>query len=606
MRGSNVDEIKEKLNIVDIVGEYVKLEKAGANWKARCPFHNEKTPSFTVNEEKKMWHCFGCNKGGDMFSFVMEIEGLEFRETLKLLAEKAGIKLADINPQYSQSKNSVREIIELATKFYEKQLWDGAGRKKVLEYLKERGLKDETIKSFRLGYAPPGWENALNFLLGRGYTASDIAKTGLLVQKTNNANQAESHRLKANYYDRFRDRIMFPIANHMGEVIGYSARVAPGGDETQAKYINTPETIAYNKSKALYGIDKAKTAIKKKNEAVVVEGNMDVIAAHQAGFENTVAISGTALTFEQVDMLRRYTENIKLFFDMDEAGRTAAQKSAIMIFQGELNPYMVFTSQGKDAADIAKDNPEELRAIIEKARPAMDYFFHLVLDRHNLDQSAGKKQAAKEILPYIAAISDRIERSHWVRKLAHRLETPEEAINNLLGELRDKEKKGNNSPMRAEASKESFPRSRFENIRGKIASILLSDPAMWQAADEDSEKSGLLAEGIDPLAFLMKKGKGCDYQVIKLLQETDGTEMHKILYNIHNKAQEENAAQEVIDQEGQLEQYLNDLAKEKIKNQIRIIVRDIQKAEASGDRAAVGLLMEQFSDLSKKVHSTEA
>ena len=255
---SDLETIKNRLNIVDIVGQYLRLEKAGSNWKSRCPFHNEKTPSFMVSEEKQIFHCFGCQKGGDVFTFVMEMEGLEFREALKLLADKAGVKLQkyESNPQKEKQKNRTLEILELSTKFYEHCLSKSVGGEKVRKYLKDRGLGDETIQKFRLGYAPNGWRNILTFLTKRGYDTKEIARTGLLVEKSDSQTQ------NSNYYDRFRARIVFPIADTQERIVGFSARIAPGQDESQAKYVNTPETEVYHKSKILFGLDKAKTTIK--------------------------------------------------------------------------------------------------------------------------------------------------------------------------------------------------------------------------------------------------------------------------------------------------------------------------------------------------------
>ncbi|HBI16735.1 MAG TPA: DNA primase, partial [Candidatus Moranbacteria bacterium] len=250
-----IETIKSKLNIVDLVGEYVRLQKAGNNWKACCPFHNEKTPSFSVSEDKQFWHCFGCGKGGDIFGFLMEIEGMSFREALENLAQRSGVEL----PKYSQKetisnleKNKIEEILEWSTRFYEKQLWETENGKKNLQYLRERGLTEDIIREFRLGYAPGGWRNILQFLIGKNYITGDILRSGLIIQKEGNGQGSE------NFYDRFRNRIMFPISNPTGKIIGYSARIAPGEDESQAKYINTPETEVYHKSNVLYGIDKAK------------------------------------------------------------------------------------------------------------------------------------------------------------------------------------------------------------------------------------------------------------------------------------------------------------------------------------------------------------
>lgn len=308
---SPTEEIKARLNIVDVVASYVKLDKSGSHWKACCPFHRERSPSFMVNEERQMWHCFGCNKGGDVFAFVMEMEGMGFRDALVMLAERANVEL----PQYSKEsqehyqeerdeKTRLFEIHELATKFYEKQLWEGVGKDQALPYLHKRGLSDESIRTFRLGFAPSGWRNLYDFLVKSGFHAKELVQAGIALKK----DQGDG------YYDRFRERIMFPITDTIGRVIGYSARVAPGADESQAKYINTSETPIYKKSQVLYGLSYARQAIKQAGYTVLVEGNMDVIACHQAGIENTVAVSGTALTEEQLAMLRRYGKEMRFFF----------------------------------------------------------------------------------------------------------------------------------------------------------------------------------------------------------------------------------------------------------------------------------------------------
>ncbi|MFZ1627153.1 MAG: DNA primase, partial [Candidatus Moraniibacteriota bacterium] len=319
---TTTEDIKARLNIVDVVGQYVKLQKAGSAWKANCPFHQEKTPSFNVNEERNMWHCFGCGKGGDAFAFVMEIEGLEFREALKLLAEKAGVELPEYRSDgraVTETKDRGLEILELATKFYEKQLWESERGKVMLAYLRDRGLFEESLRTYRLGYAPDGWEHITKFLLGRGFRSEELESCGLSLKGKEGRG----------FYDRFRDRIMFPIQDILGRPIGYSARVSPGGNETQAKYINTPETNLYHKSRALYGLSIAKQAIKEAGRTILVEGNMDVIALHQAGLPNVVAVSGTALTADQLGILKRYGKKLALFFDMDKAGQAAAWKSAI-------------------------------------------------------------------------------------------------------------------------------------------------------------------------------------------------------------------------------------------------------------------------------------
>ena len=355
---SDVEDVKSRINVVDLVGEYVRLTKAGSNWRALCPFHNEKSPSFMVSEERRSWHCFGCGKGGDVFSFIMDMEGIGFREALEQLAQKAGVQLKRFekgDKGQESLKPKLFNILELATKWYEKNLWDGKERDKILKYLRDRGIVDGTIRKFRLGYAPDGWRNILEFLQKRDHKIEEIAKTGLLVEKEASNN---SRTQNIGFYDRFRDRIMFPVQDVMGRVIGFSARVAPGGDEKNAKYINTPQSELYDKSKTLYGLHLAKTEIKKRDEVILVEGNMDVIASHQVGFGNTIAVSGTALTYDQIKIIKRYTENIKMAFDMDSAGQAAAKKSARVCLENDLNVRIVLLSSGKDAADVIRENKE--------------------------------------------------------------------------------------------------------------------------------------------------------------------------------------------------------------------------------------------------------
>ncbi|KKP85135.1 MAG: primase protein [Candidatus Moranbacteria bacterium GW2011_GWF2_35_54] len=427
-----IEAIKAKLNIVDLIGEYVRLQKAGNNWKACCPFHNEKTPSFSVSEDKQVWHCFGCGKGGDAFGFLMEIEGLSFREALENLAQKTGVEL----PKYSArenitnlEKNKIEDILEEATLFYEKQLWETEGGKKILEYLKGRGLEESTVRDFRLGYAPDGWRNIAQFLVGRNYKIGDILRAGLVIHKEGKSQEIE------NFYDRFRNRIMFPITNPVGKVIGYSARIVPGEDESQAKYINTPETEVYHKSNVLYGIDKAKMSAKEKDWILLVEGQMDVIATNQAGIKNTVAVSGTALTLEQLSIIKRYTKNIRMFFDMDEAGQKAAKRSAQLAFDRELNVFIVSIDEGKDAADAVKEDVQKFIKAIDGSVVAMNYFIEKTLRGRNKSDIEDKKKIIEELSGLINSFSNKIEREHWMREVAERLNISESALREAQFEL---------------------------------------------------------------------------------------------------------------------------------------------------------------------------
>lgn len=472
---SPTEEIKARLNIVDVVGGYVKLDKSGSHWKACCPFHRERSPSFMVNEERQMWHCFGCNKGGDAFAFVMEMEGIGFREALVMLAERANVEL----PQYSQAaqeqyqetrdeKTKLYEIHELATKFYEKQLWDGPGKERVLPYLRDRGLSDESIRKFRLGFAPEGWRHLYDFLVKSGFNAKELVQAGIALKK----DQGDG------YYDRFRDRIMFPITDTIGRVIGYSARVAPGTDESQAKYINTSETPIYKKSQVLYGLSYARQAIKQAGTTVIVEGNMDVIACHQAGIENAVAVSGTALTEEQLSLLRRYGKEIRFFFDMDEAGQKAARRSTELALGQDIEASIIAIPDGKDAADLAREHPEALRDAVEHPKPALEYFLAQLVERNDIETPSGKKEVLLQFTPFLAVAKNEIDRAYWIKALSQAIRMEEKHLYGIIHNARvEREKRSQNLP---EERKSPFKETvqlytkRSERLREEMIGLMLA------------------------------------------------------------------------------------------------------------------------------------
>ena len=598
---NNVEEVKSRLNIVDVVGEYVRLTKAGANWKGLCPFHHEKSPSFMVNEEKQIFHCFGCAKGGDVLTFVQEMESLEFREALKMLAEKAGVELEEYKTQDTSSKKRILEALELSTKFYETQLWKGAGRDKILKYLQDRGLTEESIQKFRLGYAPIGWRNILKFLTERGYSTEEINKAGLLVEKSN---EGKSHNSETNYYDRFRDRIIFPIQDSFGNVVGFSARVAPGGDESQAKYVNTPETIVYHKSKALYGISHAKSEIKNKNYTLLVEGNMDVIAASQAGIQNVVAVSGTALTADQITTLKRYSQNLAMFFDMDSAGQQAAQKSADLCFEKDMKVKIVTLSDGKDAADVAKKDPQLLLKAVKESVGAMEYFFNLALKKYDKNSASGKNNIAKEILSHVTHLENKIESSHWVKKISHELDVEENVINSVLKTVvaTPKEYAGQENAQPEES--QSFQK-RSDLVRDSLIGVMVSSSEIWKEIFE-KEKENERIKNDQLLWFVFEKGAEAEFSFDKMLAMIEDSRLVEKLRKIYFDTKYRFAQEEIIEQseeelkklaDGYMSEYVKELQKEKLHS----IIREIEKAEHRVDKEALAKLMSEFTKLSQEM-----
>ncbi|MFZ2187217.1 MAG: DNA primase [Candidatus Moraniibacteriota bacterium] len=507
MSDGTIDEIKARLNIVELIGTYVRLEKSGAHWKACCPFHQERTPSFMVNEEKAMWHCFGCAKGGDVFAFVMEMEGLEFREALKMLAERAGVEL----PQHKgeeknkETKDRIYDLLELATKFFEKQLAGDAGKEKIGSYLRGRGLSEESIQSFRLGYAPDGWRHLLDFLIGRGFRAEEIEQAGLILKKDGGNG----------YYDRFRDRVMFPIFDILGRVIGYSARVAPGSDETQAKYINTPETSVYHKSRALYGLFHGKLAMKQSAATIIVEGNMDVIAMHQAGIKNTVAVSGTALTPDQLTIMKRYGNEVKLFFDMDGAGQKAARKSAELALEKEMLVSVIALPFGKDAADMGKEDPEKLREAVASSVPALQYFLETSLERYDHNTPDGKRKIAEEYTELLMFVKNPIEQSFWIKELSRAIQMEEKLVIGVVNAVaQSRERRERYTPFAGEKKPDPFQNNtafgkRSELLREELVGLMYADSTVREAFFKlllDDETKAFLEK--HPLYFFLVQAGG--------------------------------------------------------------------------------------------------
>lgn len=593
---NNVEEIKARLNIVDVVGEYVRLTKAGSHWKGLCPFHHEKSPSFMVNEEKQIFHCFGCAKGGDMFSFVQEIESLDFRESLKMLAEKAGVQLEQFQGgQKQDNKKRILEALELATKFYEKQLWEGMGKDKILKYLRERGLSDESIQKFRLGYSPSGWDNILKFLTGRGFSIEEIASTGLLVQKENGGGQ----------YDRFRDRIMFPIQDTMGNVIGYSARVAPGGDESQAKYINSPETVVYHKSNALYGIYNAKQDIKQKNYTLIVEGQMDVIASHQAGLKNTIAVSGTALTNEQVKILKRFTPNIAMLFDMDSAGQKAAERSVDLCLENDMKVKIVTLAEGKDAAEAVQKDPAILLASINSSKPAIEHFFEQSLTKFDATTSEGKQEIAKEVLGHVSHAQSPIEKAHWIKEVAHRLDVEEKVVGDVL--------KSSSTTVAPRSEQENYQqeegldksfKKRSDILREALVGLLVSDPIVWKEMVE-KEKGKAWVQDDKFIALIFNSGEESGYNIDIFIEKMDDAVMaeriRKIYFNAKYRFQQDDVIEYTTEDIKQMAvEHMAEYEKELQKEKMHSIIREIEIAEQKGDKETLAKLMSEFTRLSQQ------
>ncbi len=419
------DEIKSRLDIVDVLGEYIKMQPAGGNFKAKCPFHQEKTASLMISPDKQIWHCFGCGKGGDIFAFVMEMEGLSFPEAVRLLAPKAGVQISEYHKQDDSRRNRLLDALALAGEFYQKQL---LAKNQLAEaaksyLLKERQLNEETINTWKIGWAPNDWQMLSDFLKRQGYKESELLLAGL------NAQAATSQR----FYDRFRGRIMFPWHDVNGNLLGFSARVLPQLDDGKAgKYINSPQNQIYDKGRHLFGLWQAKVAIKEAGAVVIVEGQMDCIMAHQQGFHNVIATSGTALTEDHLKLLKRYTENLVLAFDMDQAGVLAADRAIALASQFNVNVRILRLPEGKDPDEFLRHHQDEWLPLVEAAPPIMEYYFKLLQPDLSSDKVEQRKAATKRFLTLISKLTDIVERDHWLKELAKILRIEIQLLYNSL------------------------------------------------------------------------------------------------------------------------------------------------------------------------------
>lgn len=427
---SPTEEIKSRLDIVNIIGEYVKLTPAGANFKARCPFHDERTPSFMVSRSKQIWHCFGCSEGGDIFAFVMKQEGLEFPDALRLLADKAGVRLRVENQAEKTQRQKLIAVLNAAVSFWAKALAESPRAEEARKYLyNKRHLSPETAEFWQLGYAPDSWEALLDHLTKLGFTTEDIIGAGVAARKMEARGRSA--------YDRFRNRIIFPIANAHGQIIGVTARTL-SKDATEAKYVNTPETSLYHKGAVIYGLDKAKTEIKKQNLAVIVEGNMDVISSHQAGVTNVVAASGTALTSEQARLIKRYTDKLAFCFDADPAGESATLRGLLTALEAGFDIFLITLptlgngAKYKDPDELILDNADAWREAIKRAKPMIDYYFDKASQENDLSSLAGKQKVTKLLLPLLAVLPDRVAQTHYLQKLSNLVEVKEQYLREAL------------------------------------------------------------------------------------------------------------------------------------------------------------------------------
>lgn len=420
MAKDTVAEIKEKLSIQDIIAPYVKLKRAGKSLVGLCPFHKEKTGSFHVSLERGSWHCFGCGEGGDGFSFIEKAEGVDFRGALKILADKAGVQITTVygskNSEDNSKRDRLRELMSRASEWYAAKFSGSPAD----EYAKKRGLTSKTVVAWRLGYAPDAWRALLEAMTAEGFTIEELLSAGLV---------KESDGKQGTYYDRFRNRLIFPIRDTAGRVVAFTGRAL--ADDDLAKYLNSPETDLYHKSDILFGMDCAKDAIRLRKFTMLMEGQIDVLLSHQAGFENAVALSGTALSQKHLSLMKRYSENLMLILDSDTAGIKATARSAELALRNGMRVKAARLPSGKDPADLIIEDSKEFSRRVVSAKSIVEFFIAEFSEKER-DPHRLTRLTEGVVLPLIAAIQSPMEREHFIQSTARALGLSSDAIRESL------------------------------------------------------------------------------------------------------------------------------------------------------------------------------
>jgi DNA primase len=572
MADQTTELIKEKLDIADLVKQYVDLKPAGKNLKGLCPFHKEKSGSFMVNRERQIWHCFGCGKGGDIFGFLMQYENIEFIEALKVLADRAGITLQRMGSGDQKKYDVLYEINRIAKDYFRSSIQEPVGAP-ALAYLRERGLTEATIAEFEIGLALPSSDSLMRHLAKMGYSVTDIERAGLAF-KTD----------RGTYWDRFRARIMFPLHNHFGKVIGFTGRVMPGNESADVgKYVNSPETAIFNKSKLLFGFFKTKNAVREQSTAVLVEGQMDFLMAYQDGVKNLVATSGTALTVDHLKLIRRLAENLVLSFDNDSAGRAAAERTIDLAAAQDFNVRVIIFDDPalKDPADIVRAKPGHFAKLVAGAVPAMEYYFNYY-GVATAPDIATKKKGVRQVLTKIKAIASLIEQQHWLSQLSAKSGIPESVLTAEMNLIKSEAVPGKTvevQPIDNGAQAGGVVSKREEAIAARLISLAIANQATAE----------LVKKNLDLLPDYYRR-------VFEATNQPKGSPIAPDLAAAVDYAYLQ-AGFEAAAGEG--EALIARLQGEKRANLKRSLQAAISEAERSGDLALLTELMEKYKKLTQ-------
>lgn len=607
MADNTLEEIKNRLDIVELISGYIAVKKSGANFKATCPFHNEKSASLMISPQKQIWHCFGCGEGGDIFGFVMRYENLDFREALSQLANRAGVVLPErrSNPVEAQENKKITEdlirINNFTAKFYQKQLdfetSQNAVSKEAREYLIKRGLNKQTIENWQIGFAPESFDALIKALQAKNVTSQNALLAGVVAKND-----------RGNIFDRFRNRIVFPIHNYFGDVAGFTARVLPSaenidkntsgssaGNFVAAKYINSPETPVYNKSKILFGLFQAKQAIRKADETVVVEGQMDCIAAHQAGFGNTVATSGTALTEDHLRLIGRLTKNLKFSFDSDSAGLAALRRAGELAMTMGFRVKVISFSGAKDPDELIQTSPGLWKKAVQDAVWFIDHYIDWAEKNFTFGSLEQKQYISQEVIPILRFITNPLEQGHYIRLMSERFAVTE---NELRADLKPSPQ-ANPNERREDVSKAVMITP--EVIQEKeILGGLFAYPEFRAFVAEEGLPSEYISDYIRPImnAALINEplvGEAATPAMDALANEAQ--------FMVESSLENLNGNELALMRELKKSFYLFKMAG--IKKQLQDATTAIKKAEAAHDDSAVKQYSQLFAELSSERYTLE-
>lgn len=582
------EQIKERIDVVELISGFVKLNKAGANFKGLCPFHKEKTPSFLVSQEKQIWHCFGCGEGGDIFKFIMKYENLEFSEALKVLAKQAGIELKKQDPRVQTEIASLYEVCQATSEFFSKNL---EGSPQAKEYLKERGLSEKTINEWQIGFIPNLFDSLFLHLKEKGFAPDIMMKAGLVFQSSKD---------RSKYFDKFRGRIIFPISDSADRVVGFTGRIF-GREENdkEPKYLNSPETIIFNKRRILYGFSKNKKDIREKDSVILVEGQMDLLATWQRGLKNVVASSGTSLTNEQLGILKRMTKNLMISFDMDEAGKMATERAIDLAKNDGFEVKIISLPDGnKDLADYLLLNKGEVSDLIDNKKEAGEYYYELAFKDLEIDDLDSKKKAIDFFLNKLEVFSP-IEKSHWLKKVSNNLDIKIDYLNEEMKRVSDLgvnfRKYENNSerPSQIEKKMEEkiFGISRKELLIELLLSLMMRDEELRE--NFNSFKEYLSDEQLNLADVIIKKGGNFSADDVSSADE----EKMGYLYLLS----EYEFDGEEVDFKSEFDKAILELRKEFLRERIDDKRREIEQAEISQDKELLSKKLDEFNILLRQL-----